>query len=230
MLRLWENDFTPMEKLLHSATSPAGQDDFDSIRPRLETHQPVTDEEFDALFPPPIRSKSEIHWTPTAVAQRAAQLLVKDETSRILDVGSGPGKFCLIAALSTPGTFVGVEQRHYLTDFARAFAHHHRVDRVSYINARIEQVDWSQFTGFYLYNPFVETLYEPSNRIDDTIETGQERYIRLVRFVQLSLSRLAVGTRVVTFHGFGGDLPPTYDMVLQERWADDYLICWEKIL
>ncbi len=219
-----------MESLLHSNPTPSSQVDFEAIRLRLGARQTVPDNEFDALFPPPIRAKSEIHWTPTAVAQRASQMLVKDERSRILDVGAGPGKFCLVGAMSTPGTFVGVEQRYHLTDFARAFAHKHQVERVSFINSRIEQVDWSQFSGFYLYNPFIETLYEPSERIDETIEVGQERYVRLVRFVQLKLIHLNVGTRVVTFHGFGGEMPPTYNRVIQERWGEDYLNCWEKIL
>ena len=219
-----------MELTLQSNSSPLGQLDFEAIRRRFDAHQSVPDSEFDALFPDPIRAKSEIHWTPTEVAQRAAQMLVQDEHSRILDVGSGPGKFCLVGAMSTPGTFVGVEQRPHLAAFARAFAHKNQVERVSFMNARIEQIDWSRFNGFYLYNPFIETLYEPSDRIDETVETGPERYVRLVRFVQLSLSRLNVGTRVVTFHGFGGDMPPTYDMVIKERWGEDFLVCWEKIL
>jgi len=217
-----------MEPLLHSTEPSSSESDFTEVCRRLASEHPVSDSDFDAIFPPPIRARSEIHWTPVAVAQRAAKMLVVDRNSQILDVGSGPGKFCLVGALTTPGTFVGVEQRLSLTTFARSFALKHRLERVSFLNAGIELVDWSRFSGIYLYNPFIETLYQPADRIDDTIESGQERYVRLVRFVQLKLNRLKVGTRVVTFHGFGGDLPPSYKMVMQERWGEDFLICWEK--
>jgi hypothetical protein len=219
-----------METSQASAQPFSNQGYFTEIRRRLGAGQHVSDSEFDAIFPPPIRAKSEIHWTPVAVAQRAARMLMADKHSRILDVGSGPGKFCLVGAMSSAGTYVGVEQRPHLSDFARTFALTHQLERVSFLNAGIEQIDWSPFSGIYLYNPFIETLYHPPDRIDDSIESGQERYLRLVRFVQLKLSRLRVGTRVVTFHGFGGDLPPSYDMVVQERWGEDYLICWEKRL
>jgi len=218
-----------METSLLSTQHLPTPSDFPEICRRLRAGHPVSDSDFDAIYPPLIRDKSEIHWTPVAVAQRAAQMLMEGrQHSRILDVGSGPGKFCLIGALSTPGTFVGVEQRPHLTELARDFVLTHQLKRVGFLNAGIEQIDWSPFGGIYLYNPFVETLYQPSNRIDDTIESGEARYVRLVRFVQMMLHRLKVGTRVVTFHGFGGDLPPNYHQVTQETWGEDYLTCWEK--
>ena len=44
-----------------------------------------------------------MHWTPVHVARRAAQFLVTGPETRVLDVGSGPGKFCLVGALATQG-------------------------------------------------------------------------------------------------------------------------------
>ena len=70
-----------------------------------------SDADFDALCGSEIRKLSRIHWTPCKVATLAAELLVKSPDDRILDVGSGAGKFCILGALHTPARFVGVEKR-----------------------------------------------------------------------------------------------------------------------
>ena len=36
----------------------------------------------------------------------------------VLDIGCGPGKFCIVGALATTGRFTGVEQRKHLCDAA----------------------------------------------------------------------------------------------------------------
>ena len=79
----------------------------------------LTDLEFDRVYPSWVRRLSDMHWTPVEVARRAAALLAVDPTTRVLDVGSGVGKFCLIGALTTRATFVGIEQRENLVTVAR---------------------------------------------------------------------------------------------------------------
>src|SRR4051812_11881562 len=53
----------------------------------------MSDAAFDQVLPAWAQLVSKVHWTPLAVARRAAELLVRDPESRILDVGSGVGKF-----------------------------------------------------------------------------------------------------------------------------------------
>ncbi len=230
MLRLCTIRGEPMDSQTQIVYLDSGLPDFPEVLRRLSEGEMVSDREFDRVFINRIRDKSFIHWTPVGVARRAAEMLSVDDSSRILDVGSGPGKFCIVGSLTTEATYVGVEQRPHLADFASALVRRHGLPRVSFLNCQMEQMDWSQFTGFYLYNPFVELLYQADHRIDDTIEAGGERYVGLVRFVQIALSRLEPGTRVVTFHGFGGDMPPNYDLVCREKWGADYLACWEKVI
>mgnify|MGYP000969840975 CR=1 FL=1 len=69
------------------------------------------DDRFDLAYPPEIRAKSKAHWTPVSIARRAAEFLVREPGTRVLDIGCGPGKFCIVGALGTEGRFTGIEQR-----------------------------------------------------------------------------------------------------------------------
>src|SRR5438132_13813648 len=82
----------------------------------------IEDEKFDLIYPAPIRKLSSVFWTPVAVAAAAAKLSITDRNCRVLDIGCGPGKFCLVAASLTGGLFTGVEQRSDLVAVARQAA------------------------------------------------------------------------------------------------------------
>jgi SAM-dependent methyltransferase len=166
----------------------------------------MTDESFDEVYPPWARELSRIHWTPIAVARRAARLLVAHEGARILDVGSGAGKFCIVGAAITKGYFVGIEQRDNLVRVARRAARRHGAVGCQFVHGNAVQLDWRPFDGFYLYNPFAE--HRPSYRpIDTTIEIAPRHYDNYVSFVEAQLARAATGTRLVTYWGFGGMIP-----------------------
>src|SRR5690606_16770782 len=93
----------------------------------------VNDPLFAAMLTYKSRKVSRRHWTPVAVARRAAQLLTEGEPRRILDVGSGVGKFCIVGALTTRATFVGVERREKLVKEAKALVAALDVPRVSFL-------------------------------------------------------------------------------------------------
>jgi hypothetical protein len=86
----------------------------------LHAGDSVSDEEFDRLLPTWARNVSGLHFTPVRVARRAAELLVARAGARVLDVGAGVGKLCIVGALTTQGSFVGVEQRGHLVAAGRA--------------------------------------------------------------------------------------------------------------
>lgn len=195
---------------------------------RLRAGQRVSDEKFDQIYPEPIHRLSDMHWTPVRVAKRAAELLVAKDGARILDVGSGAGKFCLVGALTTKGVFTGVEQRDQLVTMSRGIAERHGVQRVSFIHGNMMEVDWRDYDGFYLFNPFVENLYEERCKIDDAVSCTWYFYQKYIRFVQRMLFRALPGTRVATYHGFGGDMPPDYALALREPIASDEIRLWVK--
>jgi SAM-dependent methyltransferase len=195
---------------------------------RIRSHQPVHDVEFDRIFPLEFQSLSPTFFTPTEIAVRAAELLVTDADTKVLDVGSGVGKFCLIGALSTRGWFYGVEQRKRLVDLAKSIADDFEIPRVDFLEGDARRLDWRCFQSFYLFNPFVEHLYKEGDRLDQSIGFSEDAYLEMVRGVQIRLHRLPVGTRVVTYHGFGGDMPPGYVLRVEEAGYGDYLRLWIK--
>ncbi len=189
----------------------------------------VSDLRFDNLFPEAVQRASQIHWTPVDVARRAAELLDVGPQTRVLDIGSGAGKFCMVGALTTPGHFTGVEQRPHLVTMAKKVIRQYHIPRVDFISGGMEDADWTKFTGFYIFNPFIENLFAAAERIDQGTDFGHDKFITQVRYLQMKLTLLPVGTHIVTFHGFGGEMPPGFEVKVRERWGEDYLVLLERV-
>jgi SAM-dependent methyltransferase len=194
---------------------------------RLARGLHVDDDELDALFPVWARALSRLHWTPIEVARRAARWLVTSPGSRILDIGAGVGKFALVGALVTDGQFVGVEQRPAMVAVATAAGRGLGARRARFVTGDMASLDWQAFTGFYLYNPFLEDLRE-EGPLERTGDDRSDAFTACVRLVQDRLARAPVGTRVATFHGFGGELPPGYREEPQPAPAIKHLALWRK--
>lgn len=184
----------------------------------------VSDGDLDhALFPPGLRGEiSMVHWSPLDVSLRAAALLANGGGKRILDIGSGVGKFCILGALTTRAEFVGVEQRAGLVEAARVAAARSGAARAFFVHANVVDVDFRQFDGFYLYNPFYEQVSLDVPPIDETIEPSPECFWKYVATTIRKLREMRRGTRVVTYNGFGGDMPFEYDRVplVHQFWRD----------
>ena len=195
----------------------------------LEDGRSVPDHEFDLLFPEKIRDLSETHWTPIEIARRAAHLLVVDSRTRVLDVGSGCGKFCFVGAITTRGQFHGIEQRSGLARLSREIATSYEMNRVEFTEGDVRSVDWSSFHGFYLYNPFIEDFCTGDSKIAQYAGYSDRAYLELIGWVERQFQALPVGTRVVTYHGFGGEMPPEYRLLVQEPGGGDFLRLWVKV-
>lgn len=185
----------------------------------------LDDAAFDQVFPSAHRFRSWLHWTPVDVALRATALLAPGGCRRVLDVGSGVGKLCLIGAATTSATWFGIERDADMVRAANAAAAcMHLEHRLRFIHGDITALDWTTFDAFYLYNPFAEILYSG----DDDALARRERYVANIDFVQNQLAEAAPGTRVVTYHGFGGDMPSGFDNIHREVARDDELCVWLK--
>jgi len=194
----------------------------------LKSGHPVTDRIFDRVYPPELRFISQQHWTPVGVAARAAHLLVEAGARRILDVGSGPGKFCITGALTTRAVFTGVEQRQQLVEIARAVAFRIGADRACFVHANVLRFPFQHFDGFYLYNPFYECIDPTGVAIDDALGLSVPLFRKSILSTTRKLARLPVGVAVATYHGFGGVMPKTYSRVHQENAGTDRLDLWIK--
>jgi SAM-dependent methyltransferase len=194
---------------------------------RLREQQPVDDNSWDDLYPGWVRDLSRIQWTPVTVARKAAAWLVDEPGTRVLDVGSGVGKLCLIGALCTDGNFTGVEQRTRLVTVANAVARRHSIKRCTFVADDAQAIDWSAFSAWYLYNPFSEHL-PGCHTIDEAIPRSPDRYRGYVQMVEQRLDEAATGTRLVTYYGFGGEIPFGWEQEGLERMHGGLLELWVK--
>jgi hypothetical protein len=187
------------------------------------------DKTFDSAYPDWVRCRSERHWTPVEVAQRAAELLVTSARTRVLDVGAGAGKFCIIGALTTQGRFYGIEHQMHLVDVARETADHYGVQqRVQFTHGNMISTDWREFNAFYFYNPFCEHMTGLFGATDQTVDFAPRLRESYIRFARAQLTASPVGTRVVTYHGYGGRFPPGYRCVTREGRGTDFVELWVK--
>jgi len=188
---------------------------------------PLTDDEIDGLLPESLWELARIHFTPVEVARLAAHLLAPVAGDRVLDVGAGIGKFCIAAALVHPEvTFVGVERRAPLAALARSLAYRLGATNVEIIEGDAFDLDWADYTGFYLFNPWGEDAHGGAPSLDALGGRDAPRFFRSVRTARERLAIVPAGTRVVTYFGLGNRAPPGFDVteVLHptgriERWV-----------
>lgn len=169
------------------------------------------DAAFDWMYPEHCQLLSLKHWTPLPMARKAAEFLA-EPGARVLDIGSGIGKFCLAAGYHFPATFFyGVEQRRELIFHAEEAKGHTRLANVNFIYANITQVNFREFDHFYFYNSFYENI-DPDNQIDDTIEISESLYTYYTQYLFKALDQKQSGTRLVTFHISGEEVPAGYKL------------------
>ena len=201
--------------------------DFGALGARLREYG-VTDAEFDRVFPASARDVSSEYWTPVAVAQRAASLLVQEGCRRVLDVGSGVGKFCIVGAAFTGATFVGVEHRGHFVATAREAARRIGVSSAEFIHGTFDVVNVAEFDALYFYNPFEENLWPPYVQLDQTVHLSEGRFSADLELAQLMLAQAPIGTRVMTYHGLGDGIPAGYALARKEPHRSGYLKLWVK--
>ncbi len=183
------------------------------MKDRLRAGDLILDREFDDLLPAHISQLSSAYWTPIVVAVAAAAFLTEGRPSaRLLDVGCGPGKFCAIAAASTGAHCHGVDRSEELVRVARDVAERLGLSTAHFQVGDALRLDWQEFDGFYFYNPFSE-LIPDITRPSDSVRTSYGYFAHSVRAATEKLYLMPVGTRVVTFHGIGGQLPGSYKLV-----------------
>ena len=164
---------------------------------RLRLNIDVSDGDFDALLPYKYEAISQKHWTSVKAAKLASDFLVEKFGTRVLDIGSGVGKFCIVGALTTRGFFTGVEQRKELVAVARGLSADYLVGNVRFIHDNITSIRFTDFDSFYFYNSFYENI-ESENRIDNSVNLDTRLYHHYSTYVAGQLASLPPGSRLVT--------------------------------
>lgn len=200
-----------------------------SVRDRLRNGDLPSDEEVDGFLRPRSQHLSRQFWTPVGVAAKVARWLGDLGVERVLDIGSGSGKLCVVAAACGDASFVGLEQRTALADEATALAARFGLsDRVTFVNGSLGEVPLPEVDAFYLYNPFGENVFGPESHIDESVELSDRRYFEDVARVEALLREAPVGTALVTYNGFGGTIPGSFCEVAVDRKRPSVLRMWQK--
>ncbi len=186
-----------------------------------------SDSQLHYLYPESIQLLANRHWTPLNISQKAVQFLAPSKGVKVLDIGSGVGKFCLAAAYYNPSaSFFGVEQREDLIAYAEFARSMLGLRNAYFINSNFTQLDFKQYDHFYFYNSFYENLTD-TNKIDNRLPCSCELYNFYNQDLYKKLDEMPSGTRLATFHCIVDRIPESYRLV--EKKAGGLLKFWMKI-
>jgi SAM-dependent methyltransferase len=185
------------------------------------------DEQVQHLYPTAIQLLTRRHWTPLHITQEVVKFLVPHKGVKVLDIGSGVGKFCLAAGFYKPeASFFGVEQREDLVSHAETAKNRLGMRNVQFIHGNLTGLDFKKYDHFYFYNSFYENLMN-TDKIDDHIECTPRLYNFYNRRLYQKFEEQEVGTRLATFHTLEDNIPANYHLV--EAQLGDLLKFWVKV-
>jgi predicted RNA methylase len=169
----------------------------------------LTEIGFNNLLPGYLKFAARLYFTPIEVAKQAAYWLTENNEKHILDIGAGVGKFCITGARNFGSHFYGIEHRKSLVSIGNQLAKHYELANATIINANIIDIDFSNYDGFYLYNPFYENL-EFDKRLNDEVKIAANLYQVYLKYTDDQLDQAKKGTRLVTYHGNNFEVPNSY--------------------
>lgn len=223
----------PGGKLVPEALPPvddlASEPTPERLAQALRSGEVPSDRVFDRFLPHDLDVLSGQYWTPLIVAARAAEWFTELGVRTVVDIGSGAGKFCVAAALYGGASYIGLEQRPRLVAVARALCSLFQVeDRARFIEGALGDSALPSADAYYLYNPFGENLFGTADHLDENVELSDERYVRDIRAAEDLMRAAPAGTYVLTYNGFGGQVPASYDRLRSDYNLPEVLRLWRK--
>jgi SAM-dependent methyltransferase len=191
----------------------------------------VADKLFDCFMPREYQIYSRVHWTPLVTAFWLGSFLDAIGARRLLDLGSGPGKLCVAAALASRScSFVGLEQREQLAAAARNLARRFQVaDRVEFMEGALGSVPLPAADVLYCFNPFGENLLGPEEWVDGRVELGWRRHVQDSGLLEDLFEEVPVDTWLVTYHRAGARIPASFKRIWSETTPPGTLRIWRKV-
>jgi hypothetical protein len=187
------------------------------------------DRSFDRFLPEPLRLVSPEYWTPLAVAKRAADWLEDLGIRTVVDIGSGAGKFCVVGALFGTCRFIGLEQYSSLVTSAVALVDLFDLnDRVSFVAGALGAVPTPVGDAYYFFNPFGDYWLGADYPRKAGADVTGTRWADDIAAAEDLLHRLPAGTWILTYNGFGGRVPASYELVRVDRELPGVLRLWRK--
>lgn len=183
------------------------------------------DVDFDKLYPEYIRKLSKIHWTPIEIAATAINWLASSSETKILDIGSGVGKFCILGGILSGAQFTGVEKRENLVQEANKALSKLSIENVNFIYSNITEINFIKYNAFYYFNPFCEQVAS-GDWIDLNVSFSDKKHRMYEQYVFNQLSKMPLGTMLVTYCSQDFSPPPTYK--IHDMMFDGLLVLWAR--
>jgi SAM-dependent methyltransferase len=185
------------------------KEDYNMIEVQNKYKYELTEDVFNEVLPEYLKKASKVYFTPIPVAEMAVKWLTEDGEKRILDIGAGVGKFCIIGARNSDSYFYGIEYRPSLVKLAAQLIEKFEAKNISVFHANILQINFSTYDAFYLYNPFFENLFY-RGKLNSEVMLSGELYDCYLRHTEAELDKAKPGTRLVTYHGNNFEIPDSY--------------------
>jgi SAM-dependent methyltransferase len=180
---------------------------------KLKKVKMISDDEFDSIYPVKFQKLSERHWTPIRIATIVSDFLCYEKGLKILDIGSGVGKFCLIgSSLKSECDFYGVDFRKKFIDLSDNLKNTYRIKNVHFINKDILNFSLTDYNCIYFYNSFQERI-DDTAVIDHQSELSFNLYRECAKYFFNQLMKMPIGTRLATYHTADFFVPGNYRLV-----------------
>ncbi|TGL69056.1 methyltransferase [Leptospira jelokensis] len=191
--------------------------------------KPMTDFQFDSLLPEALQILSPYQWTPNLVIAHTWEFLKGEKVSSLLDLGSGVGKFCLILSQYAKNRFpiCGMEDRNELVQIAESLKIKMNVGNVSFVSSNFLESFPYGHSHYYVFNPLYETI-KGSHTIGDAKIKSAKLFLHNLQRLKEHLFFCPKGTKLITYHGFGGSVLPGYKVQTKVNLELGEWMVWEK--
>jgi len=180
---------------------------------QLRIHKNISDEKFDAIYPFEIRELSERHWTSVFVAKIASDFFCSSKTVKVLDIGSGVGKFCFVgAALHPTSQFHGIDIRKNFIEISNKIKNTQALSNTAFFQKDVLNTDFIGYDGIYFFNSFQEKI-DPTSIIDNQSEISVEMYIAYTTHILNELNKMPAGTKLVTYYSEDFCVPASFTCI-----------------
>lgn len=122
---------------------------------------------------------------------------------KVIDIGSGTGKFCLIAAKLNPDIhFTGVEISEKYWEESIRLKDILGITNVNFLLQDYKDVDIINFDGIYIFNPFVMSKKDPYGMKFQFGRRQDKEYFEYVKKFKADLYKANAGTKLIMYNPF----------------------------
>lgn len=192
--------------------------------------KPMTDLLFDSELPSSLQKLSPYQWTPVSIVKRTWEFLKGEEVRSIMDLGSGLGKFCIVLSFLAEDQFpiYGCEDREELLQMATSLQMKWKRKSVCFQKTNFLTSFPYGHSHYYCFNPLYETM-KGSHSIDDTKVKSAKLFLQNIQTLKNHLYLCPKGTKLITYHGFGGSVLPGYIVIRKENDNLGEWMVWERV-